>query len=343
MKALIVAAPGEEPELGLVDIPRPSTGPHDVLIEVAACGLCHHDVAVMRGLLRRGFREGGVLGHEISGTVAEVGDSVHSITVGQHVVAALTAFCGRCERCLSGREYRCLSGRGVGHALDGGFSQFVSLPETSVVPVPQEMDRVKACVLACPAGVTVQAVEDVARLQPGETALVTGAGGGLGVHAIQIAVALGARVLAATTSPQKVEALEQLGAESVILSTEGLDFSEIALAMTDDAGADVVVDTVGSATLEQSLRSLGHYGRLVALGEVTGQRAPLSVPELLFRDATIAGSTGAGLRHIQRAAEMVQSESLRPIVSQTFTLDEALEAYRLVRDGASFGRVALTP
>ena len=123
MKALVLEAPGDEPSLALRDVAVPTAGPHDVLVEVAACGLCHHDVAVMRGLLRRGVKQGIILGHEISGRVVEIGDSVSSVEVGDGVVSTLTTFCGECQRCLHGMEYRCLHGRGVGHSIDGGFAQ----------------------------------------------------------------------------------------------------------------------------------------------------------------------------------------------------------------------------
>lgn len=342
MKALVVQEPGEQPTLAITQVEVPSLKSSDVLVEVAACGMCYHDVAVMQGVLRRGVRPGGILGHEISGTVAQIGGAVSSVSVGDRVVATLTTFCGECERCSESREYRCLYAKGLGHALDGGFAQFVRLPQSSVVPVPDGIELQDASILACPIGVGLQAVQDVARLKAGETALVTGAGGGLGVHVIQIAASLGARVLAVTTSPEKVERIESIAPCEVILADE-LDFSEIALALTEDQGADVVIDTVGSAVFRSALRSLGQFGRMVLLGEIVGERANVNLAEILFRDATISGSTGASPHHIATATEMVGSGRIKPIVSHKFALDDALAAYQLMRDKKSFGRVVLVP
>ena len=342
MRALVLESPGDQPSLAVRQVPLPELGPHDVVVRVAACGMCYHDVAVIQGILRRGVKPDIVLGHEISGQVAEAGHAVTSARVGDRVTSTLTTFCGQCERCTSGREYRCSQGQGIGHALDGGFAEFVRLPESSLVTVPTGIDLVDAAVLACPMGVALQALRDVAKVQPGETVLVTGAGGGLGVHAVQIASALGARVLAVTTSADKVEPLERLAAGEVILADE-LDFSEIALALTEDRGVEVVVNTVGSAVIRSALHSMSQFGRMVLLGEITGDRASINLAEVLFRDTAILASTGAGTRHISEVAEMVHSGLVKPVISRRFGLEQASEAYELMRAKGTFGRVVLIP
>ena len=342
MKALVLVTPGEKPSLAVREVPTPEAGPHEVVVEVRACGLCHHDVAIMQGTLRRGVKPGVILGHEISGRVAETGNAVTTAKIGDMVTSTLTTFCGECHRCLAGREYRCIHAQGIGHAIDGGFAQFVKLPETSLIPVPDVVDLEEASVFACPMGVALQAVRDVGEVQAGETVLVTGAGGGLGIHAAQIASALGARVLAVTTSAHKVEPMERLAAGEVVLADE-LDFSEFALALTEDQGVDMVVNTVGSAVFRSSLDSLAQFGRMVLLGEIRGDIVNVNPAELLFRDATILGSTGAGPKHIRTVSEMVGSGLIGPVISQRFALEEAAAAYRLMREGKTFGRVVLVP
>lgn len=342
-RALTLTGPAEDPSLAVVQVDRRALGPHDVMVEVAACGFCYHDVAVMRGMLRRGVKPEIVLGHEISGHIAETGSEVTTVTPGDLVIATLTTFCGECSRCRRGAEYRCLLGKGVGHAIDGGFAELVLLPEASVVAIPYGVSPEHAALLACPIGVALRALQDVARVESGETVLVTGAGGGLGVHGIQAASALGARVLAVTTSPDKVERLEAMGVAEIVLADGELDYSEIVMALTEDNGVDVVFDTVGSVLFQSNLASLAQFGRMVLLGEITGGRVSMSPAEIMFRDATVAGSTGAERRHILKAAEMVAAGLVRPIISQTFALEDALDAYRLIRDKQTFGRVLLKP
>lgn len=342
MKALVLDTAGNSPSPAVRQVPVPALGRGDVLVEVAACGMCYHDVAVIRGVLRRGVKADVILGHEISGRVADTGEAVTSLHPGDRVTSTLSTFCGKCELCATGREYRCLEGQGIGHAIDGGFAEFVRLPESSLLPVPDGIDLESASILGCPMGVALQALQDVANVRAGETVLVTGAGGGLGVHAAQIAAALGARVLAVTTSPDKVEPLEGLGFGEVILAGE-LDFSEIALALTEDSGVDVVVDTVGSATFRSSLRSLEQFGRIVLLGEITGERVSLNLAEIMFRDASVIGSTGAGPMQIRAVAEMVQSGLVAPVVSQRFALEDVDVACQLMLDRKVFGRLLLKP
>ena len=341
MKALFVREPGTPPEFEIRDVPEPSARAGQVVVRVEAAGLCGHDIAIMTGLLRRGVDRDVILGHEISGRIAEVGEGVGDLSVGDPVVAPLTAFCGECDRCKAGMDYRCRFGRGIGHGVNGGFAEYVRLPARSVTPIPHTLDMTGAALLACPIGVCVRAAS-AANIQAGGVALVTGAGGGLGVHAVQAASAMGAQVFAATSSPEKLDALERFAPGGVILGGE-LDFSELVLAFTEDEGADVVIDTVGSATFASSLRSLAQYGRMVLLGEVAGGRARLSLTDVMFRDAAIHGSTGASLGDIATAIRLVESGQVEPVVHASLPLDEAAEAVRLVTEREALGRVVLRP
>ena len=341
MKALFVKNPGEVPDLEVREVETPTPAAGEVLVKVNSAGLCGHDIAIMTGLLRRGVDHSVILGHEISGQIADLGEGVSGISEGDSVVASLTAFCGECDRCASGLDYRCRYGRGVGHAINGGFAEYVALPARSVTPIPEGVDLTGAALLACPIGVCVRALK-VAGVSAGESALVTGAGGGLGVHAIQVAGSLGAQVFAATSSAEKLDALERYAPGGVILGGE-LDFSELALAFTEDEGVDVVVDTVGSAVVGSSVRSLAQYGRMVMLGEVAGGRASVRLTDIMFRDATLHGSTGANREDIATAVKLVAQGEVEPVIHATAPLEDAAEWVRLVTERGVTGRVVLRP
>ena len=326
----------------MIDVPTPSPEPHQALIRVIACGFCHHDRSVMAGVLRRGVGPGVILGHEISGLVVETGNEVTGLQHGDRVVSILTEACGNCDRCANGREHRCREGQGIGHGRDGGFAEYVALSEYSLVKVPEGVDPVGAALLACPMGVALQAVRETAQVTAGETVVVTGAGGGLGSHAVQAAAALGARVLAVSSSPEKENALLGLGAAEVLGDT-GLDFAEVVMALTGDAGADVVIDTVGSALFPSTLGSLAQFGRLVLLGEIVGQSVSLNPAEVIFRDARILGASGVSRAMVAQAGRMVLEGKLRPVVALELPLEEAAEAYRLVSERKPTGRIVLLP
>ena len=341
MRALFVRKPGQVPDLEVREVETPTPRMGEVLVEVDSAGLCGHDIAIMTGLLRRGVDHDVILGHEISGRIVQVGEGVSGVSEGDAVVASLTAFCGECDRCRSGLDYRCRVGRGIGHGMNGGFAEYVALPARSVTPIPDGVDLTGAALLACPIGVCVRALA-VAGVSAGESVLVTGAGGGLGIHAIQVAGSLGAQVFAATSSAGKLDVLDRFAPGGVILGGE-LDFSELALAFTEDEGVDVVVDTVGSAVVSSSIRSLAQYGRMVMLGEVAGGRAAIRLTDIMFRDAVLHGSTGANRDDIASAARLVAQGEVEPVVHATAPLEDAAEWVRMVTERSVTGRVVLRP
>ena len=344
MSALALVAAGDPPTLAMVERDVPTPGPGEVLLRVDACGFCHHDYLVMTGTLRRGVTPGIVLGHEIAGTVVTLGAGATEFQCGDRVVSLLTAACGRCSRCLAGREHRCLDGAGIGHGRNGGFADYVALPETALVAVPNEVAPERAALLACPAGVALSGIDN-AEVSDGETVVVTGAGGGLGSHAVQMAAARGAQVIAVTTCPDKTSSLEQLGASVVVEVGDGPDLAEIVHALTEDAGADVVIDTVGPPLWPDVLRCLGQYGRLALLGDVTGEPASVRLAEVIFRDLRLTGVSGVSRRTLELCVAMAAAGEFEPVVAGVLPLNasSAEEAVRTVREREPLGRLVLTP
>ena len=338
--------PGTPPRLAVVDLPVPRPGPGEVLVRVAVCGFCRHDMLVMNGTLRRGVRPGTILGHEISGVVEDVGEGVALASPGDRVVSLLTSACGHCDRCLSGREHRCRNGEGIGHGRHGGFAEYVVLSQHSLVVLPETMDLTRAALLACPAGVALQGLTAV-DVSAGNTVVVVGAGGGLGVHSVQLAKAMGCRTIAVTSTSGKATVLYRHGADEVIESPpagSGLDFWEVIMALTQDEGADVVVDTVGTPTIHSSVRSLGQYGRLVLLGEVGGDGDLRGlIPEIVFRDARLVGSSGVSWATAVQVVELAAEGRVSPVLQQVLALEEAGRAVELLSDRTVLGRLALAP
>ena len=346
MRALMLEEPGTPPRLAVVDLPVPRPGPGEVLVRVAACGFCHHDLLVMNGTLRRGVASGVVLGHEIAGVVEEVGGGVSLVKTGDHVVSLLTNACGECERCRLGREHRCGNGEGIGHGRNGGFAEYVAVSQHSLVQLTESLDLVSAALLACPAGVALQGVLAV-DVSAGDTVVVTGAGGGLGVHALQLAAATGARTMAVTSTSGKATVLYRHGAEEVIEMGEpgsGLEFWEIVMALTGEEGADVVIDTVGTPTVRSSVRCLGQYGRMALLGEVGGEGTLRGlIAEMVFRDVRATGVSGVSRATLQRAVSLAAEGKLSPVLQQTLPLEATERAMEMVSERSVLGRVALLP
>ena len=334
--------PGGPEALTLTEVPIPEPGPAEVLVRVAACGFCHHDLLVIKGVLRRGVKPGLVPGHEISGVVVQLGENVTTLKPGERVVSLLVSACGHCDRCLEGREHRCRNGQGTGHGRDGGFAEYVVISEFGLVAIPDGVDLISAALFACPLGVALQGLQQAAQVQPGETVVVTGAGGGLGTHTVQLAAALGCRVLAVTSSPEKAELLSDLGATEVLLAGE-LEFSELVLAYTEDQGAQVIIDTVGSVLYPSTWNSLAQFGRWVLLGEVAGNPVSIDPAEVIFRDASILGSSGVSREGVLRIAEMVSQGLIMAVVGQRLAMEEVATAYGLMAERSVAGRILLIP
>ena len=223
----------------------------------------------------------------------------------------------------------------------------MALSEHSLVKIPEEIDPVGAALISCPIGVSLKAVRETAMVSQEDTVVVTGAGGGLGAHAVQAAVALGATVFAVSSSPGKNDLILELGATEVLASEvpgdDGLDFSEIVIAMTGNKGADAVIDTVGSALFPSTLRSLAQFGRLVLLGEIQGRSVTVNPAEIIFRDAMVLGTSGVSRTTVELASQMVADGKIRPVIHTQLPLEQAGEAFQMVSDRSPMGRVVLIP
>ena len=324
MKALVLDRAGPEPKLSLVERPVPMPPAGHVVIRVEACGFCHHDALVMAGVLRRGVVSPVVLGHEVAGPVEAVGPEVTGVAPGDPVAVAPVG--------------------GLGHAVDGGLAEYVVAPESAVVPVPSGASVRGTCLLGCPLGVAVKGVEEVAQVGAGDTVVVTGVSGGLGVHAAQVAAARGARVIGVTTSPEKLPALEAQPWLWQVAVHGRLPYDREVLALGEQA-PQVVIDTVGGALLESGVRALAPGGRLVLLGQIAPGTAAIPVAELLFREGRVLSSLGSQRRHLERAMELVAAGAVTPVVDRELPLsvEGVLEAHRLLRERGVVGRVVIRP
>ena len=316
MRAVVLDRPGDRPAVRDDDRAAPAAAPGRAVVRVEAAGFSHHDVLIMSGVLRRGVRIPLVLGHEVAGLVEATGSRV--------VV-------------LPGA---------IGHADDGGFAGHVSVSEDALVPVPAALPAEQAALLAAPIGVAVKAVADVGGVVRGQTVVVTGASGGLGTHAAQVAHALGATVIGVTGSAGKVAALEGMPWLDAVVGPTELPWPETVRALTDDVGADVVVDTVGAGgSVDGAVRSLARGGRVVLLGQIEPEPSAVTAAEVVFREASVTGSLGAERTHVERALAMVEAGDVVPLIDRVLPLGAAsvLDAYRLLRERAVVGRIVFKP
>ncbi|MFZ4760154.1 MAG: alcohol dehydrogenase catalytic domain-containing protein [Burkholderiaceae bacterium] len=345
MRAAVIRAAGDAEVLRIEDVPVPTLRPADVLIRVAACGVCFHDVVTRNGVLRRGISMPLIPGHEVSGIVEAVGPAVRRFAPGDRVATVQRRhICGACRFCRGGRETSCAEREFLGDAgLNGGYAEWVAVEEDNVARVPDGVPLESASIVACAIGTELNAVRDVAAVQPGDRVLVSGAGGGLGIHGVQLARLCGGTVIAVTTSEAKAEIIREAGAHEVIVCGRGEDFSPKVIAATGGDGVDVVIDNVGSVLFEPTRRSLGMGARWVFIGQLTGDFVRLNPAQIFMKDVTIRSAKSTSRRQLEDALGLVARGAVKPVITDVLPLEAAAEAHRIVESGRSVGRVLLRP
>jgi acryloyl-coenzyme A reductase len=345
MKAVVVRAPGGIDVLKMETIPDPMPGPKDVVIKVDACGVCFHDIVTRNGTLKFGVQMPCILGHEISGTVVDVGRDVRNFKAADRIATVQRYhICGSCRHCRMGRETLCPERKFTGDAgMVGGYAEYVAIEDDNVALVPEGIALQDASIVACTVGTILNAMREVGKLSAGESALVTGAGGGLGMHAVQLARLAGAYVIAQTTSPGKADQIRALGAHEVIIHARGEDFSGAVRKATNGQGVDVAIDNVGSQLFEPIRRSMGIGGRWILIGELTGQFVPFNPAQLFLKNVSMLSATSTTRRQLEDCLRLVARGAVKPIISMALSLEEAAKAHELVEAGKSAGRIVLRP
>jgi NADPH:quinone reductase-like Zn-dependent oxidoreductase len=342
MKAVAIREHGGPEVVKVEDLPDPEAGPGQVVVRVKAAALNHLDIWVRKGWqgLKLAFPH--VLGSDVAGVVEAVGPGVDGVKSGDEVVLNPSLGCGRCERCLSGRENLCRRFAILGEHVSGGMAERLAVPARNVLPKPARLSFAEAAAVPLTFMTAWHALVERARVRPGETVLVHAAGSGVGVAAVQIAKLLGARVIATAGSDAKLEKARALGADEVVNYETG-DFVQQTRRLTEKRGVDVVFEHVGKKTWEQSLLAAGIGGRIVTVGATTGYDPLTDLRHVFFRQLSILGSTMGTAGDLLEVLRFVGEGRLRPVVDRTLPLAEARAAQGLLADRAQFGKIVLVP
>lgn len=339
MRALVLKQFGGP--LVLEDMPVPQPGADDAVVRVRACAVDQFDLTIRDGKFP-GAHVPIILGHEIAGVVEKLGANVSHVEPGDRVVSTLYLTCGRCRYCLTGRETICADFRGyVGIHTPGAYAEYTVLPARNLVKLPDSVSFPNASVISNAIGTPYHALTKRARVQPGERVLITGAGGGVGVHAIQLARLMGAFVMAVDLGADKLRIARDLGADETCDAST--DFSSVAREWTNGEGVDVVLELVGSATFDSSIRSLARAGRMVIVGAHSGTELNISPQAVIANEWEILGSRNVTKRELAEVVALVAAGRVKPIVTGTFPLERAQELHRRLRDREIIGRVVLEP
>lgn len=326
MKAALILEHGDRNNVVLGDYPKPEAGPGEVLVKVKAVSLNHLDIFVRRGIPGRKLELPHISGGDVAGIVEEIGTGVTNVQPGDRVLIDPH-----------------IQGKGaLGEDTTGGLAEFVKVPATNLLPLPEDISFDEAAALPIAYGTAWRMLITQGKLQANETIVILGASGGVGNAAVLIAKLAGARIIAAAGSDSKAEKLKELGADHVINYSTS-DFAKEVWALTDKQGADIVVDYTGKATWPQSIKATRKGGRILTCGATTGFEAVTDLRYVWVREISIIGSNGWGEGDLQTLLDLVSRKKLKPVIDRVLPLEEIREAHRLIEEREFFGKIIIHP
>jgi NADPH:quinone reductase-like Zn-dependent oxidoreductase len=341
LRALTLTAIGGLENLQVQDVPTPAvTAGDDVLVRLHAAALNRLDLWVVGGLpgLKHTFPH--VMGADGAGIVAEIGSAVTRFRPGDRVLVNPGVSCGHCDWCLAGEQSLCPEFQVLGEHRNGTISEYLVVPERNLAVVPPMMTWAEAAAFSLATITAWRMLITRAKLRPGETVLIWGIGGGVALAALKIAKESGARVIATSSSDEKLARAQALGAD-VIFNHARVDVAKEVRDLTGRGGVEVVVDSIGAKTWEQSLRCLARMGRLVTCGGTSGPIVTTDVRKLFWYQWSILGATMGSDADFRAVTRLAAAGRLRPEIDQTFPLAEAPQAYRRLSEGAQFGKIII--
>jgi len=341
MRAAMFRQHGGPEVMELGEVPEPAPGPGEVQVQVKAAALNHIDLWMRRGLPSMKIALPHIPGGDVCGVVSALGAGVQGVKEGDRVVLNPGLTCGRCRDCLGGRDNLCAAFRMLGEHTQGGMAEKVVVPVANLVPAPANVDDASLAAVPITFITVWHMLVDNARVKPGETVLVLGAGSGVGVAAIQIAKLFGARVIAAASSATKLMSARALGAD------ETIDYASEELVaavkrLTDRRGADIVVEHTGASTFPKSVVACARGGRIVTCGATDGFEATLNLRHVFWRHLSILGSTLAPKSCLFAIADRLAAGQLKAVVDRVLPLAEIQDAHRVLEARQAFGKIVMT-
>ena len=336
MRAVVLREPGPAGNLRLEEVPDPTPGADEVIVRLKAAALNHRDVWIRSGTgaYAGGFKQRVILGSDGAGEVLAVGRGADPSLVGRAVVINPSLGWGD-DDAAQGPDFRIL-----GLPDDGTYAELIRVPARDVHDKPAALSFEEAAAIPLAALTAYRAVVSRARVQAGETVLVTGIGGGVSTFALQIAARLGARVLVTSGSDAKLARAREMGAAGGA-NYRTQDWAREIVALCKGAGPDVVIDSVGGETFAKAVELLRPGGRIASYGATTGVVKEVVLRNVFWKQASVLGTTMGSPREFAAMLKLYGEGGLRPVVDRVFPLAEAAAAHRRMEEAGQFGKLVL--
>ena len=344
MRACVLTATGGIDKLTITDVPdAPVPGAGEVRVAIRSAALNHLDLFVVEGLPGGATQLPHIVGADGAGVVESVGPGVTAVRAGDRVMINPGISDYTCEFCRAGEHSLCVNFRLLGEHLPGTVAELITVPAHNVADIPklaQELTWAEAAAFSLVTLTAWRMLVTRAHVKAGETVLAWGIGGGVSLAALRIAKLLGARVIATSSDDAKLAAARQLGAD-ITLNHRTQKVSQEERALTNKRGVDVVVENVGAATWDESLRSLCRGGRLVTCGATSGPQASLDLRRLFWHHWSLLGSTMGNAAEYAEIVRRLGKGELRPIVDRVYPMTQARLAFERLAKGEQLGKVVV--
>ena len=341
MKAVRFHKHGGPEVLRYEDAPDPVPTADEALVRVKACALNHLDLWARNGLPNVEIPLPHVSGSDIAGVVESVPQEERVLAKGDEVIVNPGIGCGRCERCLAGKDNQCKDYTIIGYGPDGGYAELVKVRRDHLIRKPEKMSFEEAASFPLVFETAYHMLATKARVAPGETVLVLAANSGVGSAAIQVAKLYGARVIATAGDQDKLSRAKALGADEVVDHYKQDILAEVRR-LTEKRGVDVVVEHVGKTTWAGSVKALAKGGRLVTCGATTGAEVTTDLRYVYNKELTLYGSFMAGMGELLEVVKLFKEGRLKTVVDSVFPLERAAEAQAKMEGSRHFGKIVLT-
>ncbi len=339
MKAVVLH--GDGAGLKIEDIPVPRIESDQILVKVAACGVCHTDLHYIEHGVPTFKKPPIVLGHEASGTVEEAGVSVSDFKKGDRVLIPAVLTCGHCTLCRMGRENICANMQMLGNHFDGAYAEYVAVPAKDVLTLPQSIPLEDASIIADAISTPYHAIKNRARVQPGDTVVIFGCGG-VGINAVQLASAAGGYVIAVDINDRKLEWATRFGAAQTVNASKVERVSKQIKKMTG-GGADIAMEVIGNPrTIEEAFDCVRVGGRLCVVG-YTNEAIKIVAGKIMFKEIEVVGSLGCRPLDYVPLIRMVEQGriDLQRLITHRFPLDEIDKAFQVMKEGLSLRSIVI--
>jgi NADPH:quinone reductase-like Zn-dependent oxidoreductase len=340
MRAVRFHRYGTAGELRVDTVPDPVPGPGEVVVRVRACAVNHWDVDMRNGTSRLPLELPHTPGIEVAGDVVALGERVEDVEPGERVMPIFQWHCGRCEWCAAGQHHHCSEVRMLGVTEPGGYADYVVVPAWTVRRLADSVPYEEAAALQGTYAPVWHALVNRIGVRPGMTVLVNAVGSGAGSAGLQVAVLMGARVIASAGSDDKLRRALAEGADGVV-NYRAQDLTAQVRELTGGRGVDVVLECVGGELFGPSLRALARDGRLVTIGAHAGEEVPLDIVPLFRNQWSIIGSVRCTVPDIEQVLQLLTEGRLRPIVHRTYALEEAARAHDDLEARRHYGKLIL--